>query len=266
MTDRHRGLFTTSAAAYDQGRPGYPERVYELLHEACGLGDGTRVLEVGPGTGQATGELLARGAHVTAVELGAELAELLRTNHRNERLEVIVGAFEDVEVREAAFDLVASATAFHWVPAGDGLAKAARCLVAGGHAALWWNVFGDATRDDPFSAALEPMLARLAPELLDVPSAANTAVPPYALDVAARVADFERAEAFGPVRHELIRWTGRHDPVHLRSMFASFSPWIALEQPRRDRVLDEVQRLAAEEFGGVVERPYTTPVYIAERR
>ena len=35
---------------------------------------GTRVLEIGPGSGQATIELLRRGAVVDAFELGAELA------------------------------------------------------------------------------------------------------------------------------------------------------------------------------------------------
>ena len=39
-----RGLFSSDAAAYDTGRPGYPERVYELLVEVCGLGAGSDVL------------------------------------------------------------------------------------------------------------------------------------------------------------------------------------------------------------------------------
>lgn len=48
------------------------------LVEASGAGPGTLVLEVGPGTGTLTEELLARGARVVAVELDASLADLLR--------------------------------------------------------------------------------------------------------------------------------------------------------------------------------------------
>ena len=41
--------------------------------EVCGLRPGAKVLEIGPGTGQATGELPARGAEVLAVEMGPAL-------------------------------------------------------------------------------------------------------------------------------------------------------------------------------------------------
>ena len=65
----------------------------------CGLGTGSRVLEIGPGTGQATGDLLRNGATVTAVELGAEMAAALEAKYRGQNLTVRVGAFEDVDSR-----------------------------------------------------------------------------------------------------------------------------------------------------------------------
>ncbi|HZM83928.1 MAG TPA: rRNA adenine N-6-methyltransferase family protein [Candidatus Limnocylindrales bacterium] len=74
--------FDRDAAGYYQGRPPYPQRVYDLLADNYGLAPGCQVLEVGPGSGTATDALLARGAHVTAVEPGGSLAELLRDRHR----------------------------------------------------------------------------------------------------------------------------------------------------------------------------------------
>lgn len=47
------------------------------LVEASGVGPGDTVLEVGPGTGTLTAELLARGCRVVAVELDDELCDLL---------------------------------------------------------------------------------------------------------------------------------------------------------------------------------------------
>ena len=35
-------------------RPGYPDALFDLLSARCGLGSAARVLELGPGTGQAT--------------------------------------------------------------------------------------------------------------------------------------------------------------------------------------------------------------------
>jgi hypothetical protein len=46
-------------------------------------------------------------------------------------------------------------------------------------------------------------------------------------------------------------------------MFASFSPWLALAPDERTVVLDALEKLATEEFRGVVERPYLTTVYVA---
>jgi len=48
------------------------------LVDASGVGAGDLVLEIGPGTGTMTEELLDRGCRVVACELDAEMAELLR--------------------------------------------------------------------------------------------------------------------------------------------------------------------------------------------
>jgi hypothetical protein len=69
----------------------------------------------------------------------------------------------------------------------------------------------------------------------------GTGVPAYALDVDARVFEIESSGRFGPVRHELISWTGRHGVEELRAMFASFSPWLALPTEQRRLALDALE-------------------------
>jgi SAM-dependent methyltransferase len=266
---RHRDrrvLFGDDAASYEFGRPGYPERVYQLLRERCGLSPGTQVVEIGPGTGQATRRLLELGASVTAVELSPDLAGRLQADHHRQDLEVIVGAFEDARLPRRAFDLVTAATCFHWIPADAGLLRCAQLLRDGGSVAFWWTFFGDHSRPDPFHDALTPILRRLAPELLDIPGTrGRDAPPPYALDVAARLSEIERSGHFGPAYHETIPWTGRHTAAQIRALFASYSPWLALPPDRRAVVLDALERVADETFGGIVERPYLTAIYIAAK-
>jgi SAM-dependent methyltransferase len=225
-----------------------------------------RILEIGPGTGQATAELLARAASVTAVELGGALAGRLRAKLADPALTVTVGAFETTELPPASFDLIAAATSFHWVPDGS-VTRCADLLDVDGWLAVWWTVFGDATRPDPFHDALLPVLAELAPEVLDTDDAGRPTIHlPHALDTPARIAEIETSGRFGGVREEQIRWTGRHDRTELRALFGSFSPWLALDADRRARALDAVDALARDEFGGVVERPYVTAVFAAPRR
>ncbi len=262
-----RGLFTTDVSAYDEGRPGYPERVFEVLAERCGLGPGTDVLEIGAGTGQATARMLDLGASVTVVELGAEFAAFLESKFEGRPLRVLRGAFEEVDVERESFDIVAAATSFHWVPLSVGLQRAAEILRPGGSLALWWNVFGDLSRADPFHDALLPVLEQHAPELVDTPSAGNpgTGAHMYALDADARIAEIDECQRFGPVHHELVSWTGRHTPEEARALFASFSPWLALPPDQRTEVLDALEDLARDQFNGVVERPYLTSIYVAPR-
>jgi SAM-dependent methyltransferase len=265
---QRRGLFSSDVAAYDTGRPGYPDRVYELLQEVCGLGPSSAVLEIGPGTGQATGRLLDCGATIMAVELGEELAARLQAKFEGRNLSIAVGAFEEVDLARASFDLIAAATSFHWVPADVGLRRCADLLRPGGWLALWWNFFGDPDRPDPFRDALNPIFEELAPSLLETfPGAAFQAGPrPYALDVEDRIAEIAATARYGAVRYEIISWTGRHTSTELRAMFASFSPCLALPPADRAVVLDALEHLATDTFAGLVERPYLTPIYLAQRQ
>jgi SAM-dependent methyltransferase len=70
--EARRRSFDEAAEHYDAVRPGYPDALFDEL--ASRVPPPADVLEVGPGTGQATGALLERGYRVLAVELGARLA------------------------------------------------------------------------------------------------------------------------------------------------------------------------------------------------
>src|SRR5262249_10190409 len=131
----HRRLFGGDPAAYDRGRPDYPSRVYEILTARCGLRSGAATLEIGPGSGLATRRLLALGADpLVAVEpderLAAYLSERLRAEGHS--IDLRVEAFEEAALGASSFDLVVSATAFHWLDQPVALAKAGRILRCGG--------------------------------------------------------------------------------------------------------------------------------------
>jgi SAM-dependent methyltransferase len=267
--DRHRDrrtLFGQDAAAYDRGRPGYPERVFAVLRERCGLAPGCRVLEIGPGTGQATEGLLDLGASVTAVELSEALGARLAEKFAGRDLTVQIAAFEEANLAPQSFDLVVAATSFHWIAAQAGLNRCADVLRPGGSVALWWNHFGDPGRHDEFHDALVSRVRPIAPEVVD-DSDTDGRGPAghHALDAEARIRDFDETGRFGRVHHDVIAWTGRHTAIEIRALFGSYSPWLALPPERRSAALDELERLAVDEFNGIVERSYLTPLYFATR-
>ncbi len=267
--DNHqrRALFSSHAEAYGDGRPGYPRAVFDHLQSSCNLRPGCQVLEIGPGAGQATGPLLDAGAEVLAVELGEAFASLLRTKFEGRHLEVRSGEFETIDLPSEAFDLVAAATSFHWIPPQQGLDRIARLLRPGGTIALWWNHFGDPDRLDPFRDAVQPVLQQLAPQLTDsATGGAGIGAHPYALDERARREEIDSHGSFGPIEHLMIPWTARQTTDSIRRFLCSFSSWMALETQVRTALLQAISDLIDTTFGGAVERPFLTALYTARRQ
>jgi SAM-dependent methyltransferase len=257
-----RRAFGADPANYDTARPPYPARVFEILHERCGLGPGIDAFEVGPGTGLATRPLLGAGIRsLVAIEPDERLAAKLRERSPDSRLSVLVAPFEEATLPAEAFDLGCSATAFHWLEQRPALAKAAGLLRPGGWWAMWWNVFGDAERPDPFHDATAALLSGLS----QTPSQPQNWRHPFALDSEARIADLEGTGAFAEIGHDILRWSLVLDPAEVRALYATFSQFSVLAAGERERLLDALEAIAATEFGGRVERNMSTALYWARR-
>ncbi len=260
--DRRRGrdLFGRDVDAYERARPGYPARVYEVLAERCGLGPGTRVLEVGPGAGLATLPLLAAGASVTAVEPDARLAARLEANAAGGGdLAVVVDSIEHAELSAGAFDLAVAAMSFHWVDPGVGHAKVREALRPDGWWATWWTVFFDDRDPDPFNDATSPLLQ----PLRHGPSA-GTDGRPYSLDFDLRRAELDDA-GFVDIEVEVIPWTVTFSAARIRALYGTFSEIAARPEGERERILDAIAAIADERFGGEVERRFQTALYTCRR-
>lgn len=127
-----RAGFDEVAELYDRVRPCYPDELFDDL--AAALPRSPVIVEVGPGTGQATQGLVARGASVTAVELGAHLAAVLARNLPT--VDIVIGPFENVGLAPGSFDAVVAASSYHWVPPEARMTRPAALLRPGGHLAL----------------------------------------------------------------------------------------------------------------------------------
>src|SRR5215467_10335569 len=142
-----RQAFGEDPGNYDVARPDYPDWVFEVLRERCGLGPRCATFEVGAGTGKATRPLLDAGAEpLFAIEPDARLAGFLQSGVASPALRVVNATFEGAALPLGEFDLGLAATSFHWVEALAGLEKAAALLRAGGWWTMVWNVFGDDDR------------------------------------------------------------------------------------------------------------------------
>lgn len=136
----NRTHFDEIVENYDNIRPGYPAQLFaDIFKYTVAINDtkNKKALEIGAGTGKATVPFLNAGYCVTAVEIGANMAEFMRERFKDYKdFNVIVSAFEDTVLEENNYDLIYAASSFHWVNAEIGCPKALRLLKSGGTIAL----------------------------------------------------------------------------------------------------------------------------------
>lgn len=250
-----RRTYGADADAYQEARPDYPPRVYEVLRSRCGVGAGSRVLEIGPGSGLVTRHLAALEARVVAVEPDQGFAGYLgRTMPPGVR--VVRASFEEANVGDA-FDAVVAATSFHWLEQSTALPKLGGLLRPGGWAAIWWTVFSDPYRDDPLLAE--------ATALLGFEPGNQRAGTAFQLDAGARCEDLRRGAGLMDVTPELIAWDLAMSAGQVRVLFDSMISVRQLPGEQRKRVLDTVTGLVNDRFAGTSTRPHLTALYTGRK-
>lgn len=132
--------FDTVASVYEKFRPGYVDELYQAIFDYIPIHENSKTVEIGIGGGQATLPFLRTGCEVTAVEYGENFSELCREKFKEfPGFTVITGRFEDASLDDNVFDLVYSASAFHWIPEDIGYAKVFSMLKSGGAFARFAN-------------------------------------------------------------------------------------------------------------------------------
>lgn len=130
--------FGEVAAAYDEHRPDYAQAaVWWALEPA----PGSRVVDLGAGTGKLTAKLSALGVDVVAVEpdpaMLSELRRALPTVH------ALPGSAEAIPLPDSSVDGVLAGNAMHWFDMDVAGPEIARVLRPNGLLAGLWNVFDD---------------------------------------------------------------------------------------------------------------------------
>jgi len=246
--DRARaGSFGEDAALYDATRPRYPDAMFDDLVNGT-----ERVVDAGCGTGIATEAFAARGCDVLGVEPDPRMAEVARAKG----LAVEVATFEEWDARGRAFDLVASAQAWHWVDPVAGPLKAAAVLRPGGRFAAFWNL---GAHDPETHAVLDVAYERHAPALLkDSVALGNLGRPG---DVEA----LRESGAFEEIEERRYPWTRTYTTAEWVEVLPTHSDHRLLPEPVRAALLGDVA-VAIDSLGGSIEMAYETFVVTGVRR
>ena len=260
MTDdvarRHalRSTFNTAAERYDRLRPRYPPALFDDLAALAGLAEGSRVLEVGCGTGQATCDLADRGYVVTALELGEELAALAARRFADvPNVEIVRADFETWPLPSRPFDAVLFATSFHWLDPATRASRAAAAVRPGGAVATI-RTHHVAGGTDAFFDDAQDCYLRWDPE-------SETRV--YLTPGADIPVDSEGLDELGSVELRRHEWEGTYSREAYIELLLTYSGHIALAPENQAGLLDCIGRLIEERYGGSIVKRYLFELFVA---
>ncbi len=244
---------------YDRIRPRYPFALYDDLFAL--LPPEPRIVEVGPGTGQATADLLKRRAIVTAVEIGCELASFLeRKLGTDDRLEVIRASFEDAPLPFKAFDAVVSATAYHWVKPSARLEKPVAILKPHGRLAIIDTNQVASPADKGYFERVQPIYEKHG-------QAGGYRQPPKAEAVAPDICnELVASSHYDDVRLFRYPWDQRYSSREYADLLRSYSGSQSMPEEQREALVRELCAVIDQEYDGQITRPLVITVTVARIR
>ena len=250
-----RATFNLNPALYDEMRPGYPASVLGGIRDFAMLGESASVLEVGPGTGQASDFFIRGGYKFTGVDLGNALVDFANAKYidfPNARFHH--SRFEDWNDLGDAYDLVLGAQCFHWLEPIPAIEKSAMLLRSGGTLALMWNT--DQSQGTEFFLRSTPVHDRFR-SVSDAlqPGSSEGWFTRYAAVVRAHV-DYQEPEVIE------ADWTAAFTADRWLRLRCTYSD-DALLAPLDRKALHDELRAIIESMGGTITMQYRTLCLLA---
>ena len=253
-----RETFNEVPLLYHEVRPNYPDELFTVLVEITGLTTDSTLLEIGPGTGQATTPLAEKGFKITAIELGASLAEFARYQLRDfQNVQILHGAFEETILSPKSFDLVYAATAFHWIDPSVKYSKTHEILKDKGHLAIiHTNHVSDQVGDKFFNEA-QP--------IYDRHNFVDKNQTPKLPDIGEISASEIDERLFKTIHFQIFPIAITYTAKNFAKLLNTFSNHLSGEKDVQLSFYHDIENLITAEFGGFITRHFGMSLTIAEK-
>ncbi|MDF2723887.1 MAG: putative methyltransferase [Paenibacillus sp.] len=260
MATEKKDTFNEVAELYHRSRNHYPERLFDELVELTRLQPQSRALEIGCGTGIATLPMAKRGMAITAVERGADMAAVARSHLAGyPNVNVEVDSFESWLPPADKFDLVYSATAFHWLLPEVRYVKCADILRPGGYLAIirYDHVAGG---DTSFFNQVQSCYEAYMPG-----TPKNLRLQNHE-DISPDTAELEASGLFElPVVSRYVTEETYTTEQYI-DLLSTYSNHIMLDTANRERLFDCIRSLINRQFNGSITKCYLHEVILARKR
>ena len=241
--------FDTVASTYEKFRPGYTDELYGMIFDYIALHESCRAVEVGIGGGQATLPILRTGCHLTAVEHGEEFSKICKEKFKEyPNFSVITDKFENIDFLDNTYDLVYSASAFHWIPEDIGYTKVYAMLKSGGVFARFANHPYRDRGNLPLSEEMDRIYAeyyyKFHNKKQEVPKE-------YSGEQAVQRAKIAEKYGFADIKYALFHRTRTFSAKEYSTLLGTYSDHIAIEESIRKEFFSEIEN-AINNHGGSI--------------
>ena len=255
--EKLRETFDEAATLYERARPHYPDTLYADVVKLAELRQGTRVLEIGCGTGQATRPLARRGYDIVCVELGASLATVASQSLAEyPNVHIVTAAFETWDPGGSSFGMVFAATSWHWLDPNLRYVKVAAVLEPQGALAIvnTHHVLPD--DGDSFFAEIQDTYNGIGE--VDSP-------PPSPDEVSDEREDIEASRLFGDVKVRRYLWEESYTAEQYLALLETYSGHRLMDPGARQILYEEIRRRIGARPVNLVRKHYLFVLHVARR-
>lgn len=219
------------ALAYDELRPEYAPDAVAWVAERCGLGAGSRVVDLAAGTGRLSGRFVELGADVIAVEPAANMRAVLE--ERFPTVRAIVATAESMPFDDGAVDAVVVGNAFHHFERDAAMTEIHRVLRPRGPLVVFWAWPAEEEQMKiPGMRAIYEAIEGTHAEAEVMAAHRSWAEPPATVD------------GFDPFERREFSATHVLPAARLVDLYATFSDVLSLPTPIRAWLLDRIRELS----------------------
>lgn len=256
----NKDVFREIIEDYEIARPGYTLELYNDIIEYSMIKNDAKILEIGSGPGQATEFFVKNQYNITGLEISEKQVQFLSDKYSGYRnFSPTCSSFEDYDCLNETYDLIFSATAFHWIKPEVGYPKAYCLLKRNGVMAVFWHLASIIEPKTEMLNQIRNIYRKYAPELDDYIS----------LDEAEdlhnlRISQMQINNLFNNPVSRIYRWEDEYTTERYLRLMNSYSDFHDIDNDKRKAILDSAADYI-DSKGGKIAVPQEVRLYMAKK-
>ncbi len=258
MGNKH--VFKDLISDYEVARPGYPIKLFNDIVNFSKLKKDSNILEIGSGPGQATTYFVKNRYSITGLEIEEQQVQyLLNKYFEYNNFNAFCSSFEEYDGLKEHYDLIFSATAFHWIKPELGYPKAYNLLKKNGVMAVFWHMSSLLEPKTEMLIEIRNIYRKYAPEFddyLSIEEAENL----HNL----RISEIQTNNMFKNPISKIYRWDDEYTTDRYLKLINSISDFHDLDRHKQNDILEAVEDYINSKNGKIVV-PQEVRLYMAKK-